>query len=101
MTLELHVLDRSDVPPPELTFPSTRTIEIGDSTVLTASGGVDGYDYWLEGPGWWNQFLLPDRKVRYRAPESVSAGFPITVLLYVKDGLGRQKVAAITVVEDD
>jgi hypothetical protein len=98
LLFDIHVLDSE---PPELTFPSTRTIERGDSTVLTASGGVNGYDFRLEGPGSLNQYFLQDRKIRYEAPWWVPGGFPITVLVYVEDGLGRQQVATITVVYDD
>jgi hypothetical protein len=98
LLFDIHVLDSE---PPELTFPSTRTIERGDSNVLTASGGVNGYDFRLEGPGSLSRYFLPDRKIRYEAPWWVPGGFPITVLIYVEDGLGRQQVAAVTVVVDD
>jgi hypothetical protein len=92
---DIHVLDSANAPPPALTFPSTRTIEEGDDTILAASGGVNGYTFWLDGSGSLNQTSLPDRKIRYQAP-----GFPTTAYVYVEDGLGRQQVAAITV-EDD
>lgn len=98
LLFDIHVLGSE---PPELIFPATRTIERGDSTVLTASGGVNGYTFWLEGPGSLNQFFLLDRKIRYEAPWWAPGGFPITALLYVEDGLGRQQVATITVVYDD
>jgi hypothetical protein len=98
LLFDIHVLDSE---PPELTFPSTRTVEKDDSTVLTASGGVNGYDYRLEGPGSLNQYFLQDRKIRYKAPGWVPGGFPVTALVYVEDGLGRQKVAVITVVRDE
>jgi hypothetical protein len=98
LLFDIYVLENE---PPDLTFPSTRTIERGDSTVLTASGGVNGYDFRLEGSGSLNQFFLLDRKIRYEAPWWAPGGFPTTALVYVEDGLGRQQVATITVVYDD
>lgn len=89
-TVEIHVVT---VVPEPLTFPTTVTIHVNETVQLTALGGIEPHNFWLDGAGSLSPHPIQEYRIRYQAPD-----YATTAYVWVQDALGRQAKTTINVV---